>query len=276
MLKNCLSLNRVLTVCLVAVLFSCSSHNKETLKKADTYFGAGTQYLMNQDYTQALTHLKRANELTPGRAEIINNLAMAYYFKGETDLAVTELRRALKLAPENSDAKVNLGTIFYHQGRFEQAEALYKKVLKDLTYDKQARTYYNLGMLEVHKKKSHGTAEHYFSKSIIEDENYCPSHYQLGLLKYERRDFKAALKSFRDSTLGSCYDRPGSHWYQALSMIQLKQFTEARIKLDEIETRFKNTTFAVKARSKIIELNELEFQRPETSHASGTMLTPDL
>jgi type IV pilus assembly protein PilF len=265
---------------LFAVMFlmtACSSRQKDLQsRQAELYFGAGTQSLMQKQYTEALKNLMKANELDPNNSEILNNLGMAYYFKSETELAIRTLNRSLEINPKNSDAKVNLASIYFHDGKMREAEKLYKEVTEDLTYDKQARTYYNLGVLELMSKKNHVAAENYFKKSVKEDENYCPSYYQLGLIQYKRGQFNSALNNFKDAAMGTCYESPAPHYYQALSLIELKKYEEARIKLDEIDTRFKQNEFAVKARQKVIELNELENRRPSETHASRKMLeTPD-
>ncbi len=259
------------------ILMSCSSKKDDLrLKQAGLYFGAGTQSLMEKEYTEALKNLLQANSMDPNNPEILNNLGMAYYFKGEKDLAIKHLNLALKYNPDSSDAKVNLASILFKDKNFREAERLYKLVLKDLTYDKQARTLFNLGIIELQAKDDSVAAENYFKKSLKEDENYCPSYFQLGLVQYNRRQFNTALKNFKEAGMGNCYEAPAPHYYQALTLIELRQFDEARIKLDEIETRFKKSSFAIKAREKILELNQIETKKSNVSHASKTMLeSPD-
>jgi type IV pilus assembly protein PilF len=271
MLKNSL-FTGIMLVKLI-ILVSCSSTSKKNEQKSQIFFSAGTQALMDQNYTQALTNLIKADELSPNNPEILNNLAMAYFFKGEEDIAVKQLKQVIKIDSRNSDARLNLGSIYYKNGNHLAAEKLYKEVLKHLTYDKQARTFYNLGILELEKKKNIAAAESYFNKAVKEDENYCPAYFKLGLINMNRQQFKTALKNFKNSTMGTCVDNASAHYYQALTMIQLKQFTLARIKLDEIENKFKNTVYAVKAKSKILELNELEiYKTSNEEHAAGKLL----
>lgn len=248
---------------LLAALFtlvSCASKPREMNKRAQIYFNAGTQSLMTRDYTEALTNLLRANELQPDNADITNNLGMAYYFKGDETLALKCLKRTLELDPKNSDARANIGSIHYEAGRFQEAEAVYKEVLKDLTYDKQARTYYNLGILELDKKKNTQQAMTYFKAAIKEAEDYCPAHYRLGTIYYGNREFNKAYQSFREATMGTCVDSPAAHYNQALTLIELRKYNDARIKLDDVQNRFQKTVFAVKARSKMLELDEIETQ----------------
>lgn len=259
----------------VVLIFSvaCSSKKKEQNEQAAIYFGAGTQSLLQQEYTDALSNLLKANQLDPDNSEILNNLGMAYYFKGEKDLALKSLKKSLSINKDNSDARLNLASIYFKDGDFTSAEKIYKEVLKDLTYEKQARTYYNLGVLELQHRKNVSAAEKYFRKSLKENDSYCPSYYQLGMIQYSRRQFNTALKNFKEAGMGVCYDSASAHYYQGLTYVKLNRFNEARMKFDEIDTRFKKSVFAVKARSKMIELNEIERNyMANENHASGKML----
>lgn len=260
------------------ILTSCASRKDElNMKQAQIYFGAGTQSLMDRQYTEALKNLLKANELDPKNTEVLNNLGMAYFFKGERDMAIRHLKIALDIDENNSDAKLNLASIYFKDGNINESEKIYKQVLKDLTYDKQARTLYNLGIIEMQNRRNMVSAENYFKKSIKEDDNYCPSYYQLGMIQYSRKQFNSALRNFKEAGMGTCYDSPAPHYYQAISLIELRRYDEARIKLDEIDTRFKKTVYAVKARTKAIELNDIESRNKSTeAHASRKVLeSPD-
>lgn len=251
-LQSCL-----LTAVLLTVI-SCASKPKEMGKKAEIHFNAGTQSLMSGDYTEALTHLLKANEFESNNPEILNNLGMAYYFKGDSTLAMKCLQKALEIDPKNSDARANIASIYYENNRTSEAEAMYKEVLRDLTYDKQARTYYNLGILELERKNNATQAEKYFISALKETPDYCPAHFKLGSIYYGKRQFNKAYVSFREATMGTCLNSGPAHYHQALSLIELRRFNEARVKLDEIQNRFARSQFAVKAKTKMMELDEME------------------
>ena len=272
-MRNGLVYNNIVLVVLALLLSACASNASKVKKQqVDLYAGAGTQSLVNGDYTDALTNLEKANKLEPDNSAIVTNLGMAYYFKGERDLAVRTLKRALELNEDNSDARVNLASIYYNDGNYAESEKIYRQVLRDLTYDKQARTLYNLGVLAVHKKNS-AEAENYFNKSVKEDDSYCPAYFQLGLINYGRKQYSKSYKNFKESTMGTCFNSPAGHFYQALSLTKLRRYTDARLKYDEIDAKFKKTEYAEKARVKMLELNEIEKNIPaEESHASRKVL----
>jgi tetratricopeptide (TPR) repeat protein len=240
-------------------LGACASKGKALKsKQASLYFGAGTEALMQKQYTEALTSLLKANELEPNNSDVLTNLGMAYYFKDEVDLATRHLNEAIRLNKKNSDARINLATIEYRRNNINEAEKLYKEVLRDLTYDKQARTYYNLGILEFEQRKNLSAAKSYFEKSIKEDENFCPSHFQLGMVMHTARKWNQASKHFRDASMGVCIDNAAAHYHQALTFIELNRLDDARIKLEEVDSRFGKTPYGEMARKKAIEIRGIE------------------
>lgn len=263
----------ILLALVMLVSVSCAS-KKNSLedKQADLYFSAGTQSLMNSNFTEALKNLLQANKLRPNDSEILNNLAMAYHLKGEKELALRTFDEALKINKDNSDAKINIASIYFQDKKFQEAEKLYKEVLRDLTYDKQARTYFNLGMIELEHKRNLTTAEEYFKKSVKEDDNYCPAFYQLGVIQYTRRQFNTAYRNFKEASMGTCYNSPAPLYQQAVTLIELRKFEDARLKLDEVETRFNKTPYAAKARARILEINKIEKNNTIEAMSSSKML----
>lgn len=271
MVKN---LSGLVLATILFTLVSCASKPREMDKMAQIHFNAGTQSLLTRDYTEALKRLLQANELEKDNADILNNLGMAYYFKGENELALRCLKRAIELNEKNSDARSNIASIYYQTGRVPEAESLYKEVLKDLTYEKQARTFYNLGILELEKKGNSEAAEKYFRSSLKESDDYCPSHFQIGKIQFARRQYNKAHTSFRDATMGACLNSGIAHYNQALALIELRRYTDARMKLDEIQRKFKSSAFSAKAQQKLLEIDDLEknFKTLEARNASRKML----
>ncbi len=234
---------------LVLLVISCASNKKEKTpaqKKAEIHYNQGTKELVNKDYTSALTHLIEANALSPDDARILNNLGMAYYFKGSTDRGIRYIKRSLEVNPKNTDARLNLATIYMNRKNYSEAEKQYKTILEDLTYPKQQRTHYNLGVL-YSKQGLYRQAFDQFNKSLKIDETYCPANFQLGLTQYKQRNFKRAYEFFKDASLGECYKLPEPQFYQALSLIKINNLPLARLKFEEIAERFPRSDYARKS-----------------------------
>ena len=257
-------------------LVACASkQDKINKKQSELHFGAGTQALLNRDYNSALTNLMKANKLRPGQPDVLVNLAMAYYFKGHKDLAIRSLNEALKIEPKHSDALVNLASIHYERNNINESEKLYKRVLENLTYDKQARTYFNLALIESEKKKNFSAAEKYLELSIKENANYCPAHLKLGVIKYQQRRFKDALSAFKGAVSGTCYEDPQPHYYLGLTLERLGRFGEARMKYEEIINRFPSAPITANARTKVIELKDHSPELKTSSNQSTRLNSPE-
>lgn len=253
-------LSKLLTFLITASLFSCASKPKEIdprVKKANIYYAQGTRNLIAKEYTSALQNLLQANTLNPNNSNIYNNLGMAYFFKGSIDKATRFVQGAIKLDPKNTDAQMNLATIYMGQNKIEQAESIYKDVLKNLTYEGQYRTYYNLGLLNL-KKNNVSSAISYFKQSLKESETYCPAHFQLGNIYSKAGQYAKALDKYKEATLGVCYENPEPQLQQALMMIKLENYDQATFKLQDIIERFPYSEYQARAQRALnnIKINE--------------------
>lgn len=241
----------------ISTLVSCATNDMRDKsseeKKADLYYGHGTQALLEKDYTTALSHLQKAEAITPDDSKIQNNLGMALYFKGQTDRAIAKLQKAIDLDEKNSDARVNLAGIYYAQSRVDLAFQQYSLVLKDLIYPHQYRTYYNMAIIK-EKQGRVSEARELLAKSINENKAYCPAHYFEGKMNEKVMNWKAALGSYQDATKGQCYEEPAPHFSQAQMFIKMGRFSEAREKLDLIMEKFSRSPYFAMASQ---ELNRL-------------------
>lgn len=244
-------------------LTSCALFSKDPTeqRKADIYFSQGTQNLINENYTEALNSLLKADELKKNDSDILNNLAMAYYFKKRPNIALKTLARSLKLNPKNSDARNNLATILMQNGKTEKAKEQYKKVLNDLVYKKTFRVYYNLGLISL-REKNRTQAKEYFVKSVGHRDDYCAAHFQLALIHEEETSYANALKHYEKSARNNCkeYSLPYIH----MARINLKLGQEYRAKdhllkiINEYPNHKKNYETAKSLLGKIDKKNELQ------------------
>lgn len=219
-------------------------------KKAELYYDYGTTALVKQDYTKALTNLKKAIEIDDQDSRFHNNLGMAYYFKKDTKRAISHLKRAIELDEKNSDAKNNLASVYFYLGNLNEAQNLYTQVTKDLEYTKQFRVYYNLALLSLrHKRRNQAIS--LLEKSIKENKSYCPAHFQLGVLSFEDHNYHQAANYFENASLGNCADNPLPYYKQAESLIQLGEYGKALVKLEEVTEKFPNSKEAVLANRSI-------------------------
>jgi type IV pilus assembly protein PilF len=254
------------------LLASCSTNElaekSSEQKRAEIYYGQGTNELVKKNYSQALINLVKAKELDPNDSLVRNNLGMAYYFREQPVLAEKELLKAISLDNKNSDARVNLGSLYMELNRLKEARVQFTAVLEDLTYLNQFRNYFNLGILSLKEGDRAGAFE-FLLKSVKERDEYCQGHFKLGELYLEEYKFKQALSSFQESAKGTCVNEPAPHYQQALALMNLNRFEESRAKLKMIIEKFPKTRFNSLAN---IQLKKISSELREQS-ANGNFQT---
>lgn len=273
---------RYSSLIILLALLSCASNKRvdtksDAEKKAEIYYNQGTQELVTNEYTQALKHLLEANTLNPNSSKIQNNLGMAYYFKKKPHRAVRFIKHAIKNDPKNTEARLNLATIYVRLEKIKEAKRQYDIVLDDLTYSGQYKTYYNLGILSL-KQKREAQAINYFKQSLNENQSYCPAHFQLGNIHFKNGQYQESLISYKKASIGTCYNNPGPIYQQALSLIELKEYSTAKLKLEEVVERFALTKYQKLADRKLKNLDQQAIEKQLGSdfeeNSNGKIFTP--
>lgn len=270
---------KVLVILLSVFLTACASKKTKEQspaeKKAMIYYTEGTRQLVAKEYTKALKNLLEANRLLPNNTKICNNLGMAFYLKGNKERAISYIQNAIQVDSKNTDARINLATIYMNQGQLELAENQYKLILKDLVYEGQYKTYYNLGILS-NKRRDSQQAIKYFKKSVDINENYCPSYFQLGKIAMDAGAYPKAYEYFKEAGMGVCYNTPEPTYMQAMALIKLGRFEQAQNKLESIMGRFDKGRYAVLARKKLSMLRNMKSTRAQDDLNATLKLQEDL
>ncbi|GAB4012790.1 MAG: hypothetical protein Fur0010_08880 [Bdellovibrio sp.] len=255
------------------LLVSCASNELADKtpeeRKFDLYYAHGTESLLLKDYSQALSSLLKAQELNDKDSKLHNNLGMAYYFKGQFQLAIKHLKKSIEYDEKNSDAKNNLAGVYFKMGELNLAKNIYYDVLNDLVYKYQFRTNYNLGLISL-RENNPTVARDFFIKSIKEKEDYCPAHYELGLIYYKTFQYTEALKHFQSASNGTCVSSPAPHYRQAQALLKLERNEEALHKLKMIIEKFPNSSFAVMAQNRLREVNIAEIENKSDKKGKQT------
>ena len=232
---------------------ACASGPKEPTvedKKADLFYEQGTNELVKKNYIEAINNLVKAKEFSPKNSKIRNNLGMSYYFKNQKELALIEIKEAIALDDKNSDAKINLATIYLENKRTKEARKLYEEVLKNITFESQFRTYYNLAQVDLAEGDRNGAFEN-LKKSLIEKEDYCNAHYAMGELYAEEYKFKEALASFKEASKGLCLNEAAPIYQQGVTLLNLDKKTEAKRKFEQVIEKFPKSKFKAMAINQI-------------------------
>lgn len=270
-----------LLLVLAIICASCSSRPKDNspeAKKADLYYGQGTHLLIQKEYTKALKNLIEADRYRPNDTKILNNLGMAYYFKGSHQLAINTIKSAIEVDPKNSDARINLATIYMHLKKNDLAEKQYNIVLKDLVYERQYKTFYNLALLSL-KKKNTIKAKELLKESLAVNESFCPASFLHGKLSYKEGQYKEAKKYFTLAQKGFCHQNAEPQLYLAKTLAMLNEFFEAEQKLNEISEQFAMTKWEAAARRELVRVRSQQIKNHqktiEAKKSKGNFFTPD-
>jgi type IV pilus assembly protein PilF len=237
----------LLTVLVLAAFSSCASKSQNIReKKADILYQAGTESLMDGQFTDALASLQQSVKLEPNSANTWNNLGLAYAGKNEYKKAEESWKRALKVDPKWTDARSNLGALYVQTKRYNEAEKQLKIALEDLTYENSAQVHYNLALTYLTTRRPL-PAEQQLKLAVKAEDTYCPAWFRLGKLQKERGDFSAAEESFNKSVAGVCFKNPEAHYEISSLLLKSKNVVGARAKLLEIIQIFPETSWAQKA-----------------------------
>jgi len=114
-----------------------------TLSSAKEHLEAGREYLLEGNYSDAISELSTAASLDPKLTEAHNLLGVAYDKKGFNDRARESFERAVKME-EDADTLNNLGFSLYQNGNYRAAVDRLKRAAKLAPQDE--RILNNLGL----------------------------------------------------------------------------------------------------------------------------------
>lgn len=116
---------------------------------ADDFKIVGLDYVLLNDYPDAIRWLERSVKENPADAEALYHLGRAYYTQNWFDRAILAFQQALKLDPLYAKAHNNLGLALAAQNRLDIAEQAFRRAIQigDETGKKSEQPYINLAEL---------------------------------------------------------------------------------------------------------------------------------
>ena len=87
-------------------------------------------YCIDENYTNALSWIHRAQEQDPTSARVLNVMGVIQFYKGNDNEATQTFRKAISTDPKNTDAYFNLGTMYCYRNHYDLAINTLKKGLK--------------------------------------------------------------------------------------------------------------------------------------------------
>ena len=135
------------------------------LKKLEKGFGNARQIHVlkglyeekRENYKEAITHFKAANELRPS-VRALRDVAINYWYLGDVEKAIGSLNRALEINPRDMRAGLSLATFYMTSGDLDKAEQLFLSLEANSQVSSTAA---NIGLVYM-LKRDYEKAEKYF------------------------------------------------------------------------------------------------------------------
>ena len=130
-------MKRVSLFTLIFMLFLFTSAcGKSALEKWQEQYDLGQQYLLEENYEEAIVAFTAAIEIEPNQAGAYIGRGNAYVLSGETEehlaQALADYQRVLELDEENAEAYLGIADVYIRQGDYDTALEILNKGLKEI------------------------------------------------------------------------------------------------------------------------------------------------
>ncbi len=161
---------------------------------APLYAALSRAYVNTQNWRDGLDFGERAVQLDPRDANARRAYAYALSAVQERELAIDQLLTAIELQPYYAPPYFELASLYLASDRDQEAIEIYDRILAVQPRNarallRQCQAYRKIGQFE----RAIGFCE----DAVAADPTYVDAQFQLGALRYNRREFNAALEAFR-------------------------------------------------------------------------------
>jgi Tfp pilus assembly protein PilF len=224
------SILQVLSMAVFLLNAACATEAEQ--QKASFHFQMGLSYLGENNITGALIELSEAEKITPDDPDLLNKLALAYFYKKKYDQAEVRYLRALKIRPNFSEARNNLGVNYLQMGRWDDAIAQLKPVNDDIFFREQEGAAINLGLAYL-GKGDYQNALAVMRGVVVNNPRNILARLHLGRIYDAMGKTELAAAEFQKA-LGVNRDFAAAHYQLALVYLKLKENNQARDSFREV------------------------------------------
>lgn len=239
---------------LSTLLASCASQEKK--EKSILYMQSGLAFYESGNYPQALSAFLKAEELYENNASLHNNIGLTYFMREKYELSIKHLERAIDIEPKFSEARNNLARVLIEIGKYNEAEKNLNIVTSDLTYINIDKAYFNLGLLKFNQK-NYDEALVNFEKSLKQNPSSCLASAYFGRSYFEKKSYELATTQL-DRAVGLChkisYDEP--HYYSALAYYRMGKKERAIARFKELIKLYPEGQYVQKTKALLKIINE--------------------
>jgi tetratricopeptide (TPR) repeat protein len=200
----------------------------------------GLDYVLLDDYPDAIKWLEKAVKLEPGNKDAWYYLGRAYYSRSLLAQSREAFQTVLRLDPHSAKAENNLGLILESEARPSDALDAYRKAIEWQAEPspQSEQPYLNLGGLLLELDQA-GEAVPPLEKAAELAPNNADCHLKLGVA-YLRVNRAPAAQSELERAAGLAPENAAIHYQLARLYKQTKQMDKARIEFqrtDELQSR---------------------------------------
>jgi type IV pilus biogenesis/stability protein PilW len=172
----------VIFLLIISLLCSCATIKSEKdIQQAEAHFQLGLSYLNDNNIQPAFVEFQKAIEFNPDNKEAHNMIGVIYLTKLEDySNAVSHFKKALILDKNFSEAYNNLGNAYEKIGMHDDAIESYKAAIANPLYRNTPLAFYNMGML-YYKLTRYDDAMDAFKESLKRHSDFYLSYYGLAL-----------------------------------------------------------------------------------------------
>jgi Tfp pilus assembly protein PilF len=166
------------------------------LRRANSHFNLGIDYLRNNRMALALRELLFAEELDPKNPRIQQALGDAYVMRGKPVEAEQHYLRTLKIEPTLHEARLNLSSLYNQLDRYEESLVHSSRLADDATFSGPWRALANKGFSEFQlgqMEKARSSLE----LGLEYRNDYWPTLLYLGMLEVEEGRRREAMGLFQ-------------------------------------------------------------------------------
>lgn len=217
---------------LAAFLLSAACTTSSARAKASYHYQMGLSCLGENNITGALVELTEAEKITPDDPDLLNKLALAYYFKKKYDLAEQRYLRALKIKPDFSEARNNLGVNYLQMGRWDSAIQQFRLAIDDIFFRDQEQANINLALAYL-GKGDYPSALAVIRGVVTANPRNVLAHLHFGRIYFAMDKPELAIDEYRKA-LNLNKDFAMAHYQLALAYLKIKERALAKNSFKEV------------------------------------------
>jgi Tfp pilus assembly protein PilF len=193
----------IVWLCVLSLLFglACASSTRKAeedlrLRRANSHFNLGLDYIRNNRMALAIRELLYAEELDPKNPRIHQALGDAFLMRGKPVEAEQHYLQTLELEPTLHEARLNLSSLYNQLDRYEESIVHTSLLADDATFSGPWRALANKGYAELQLGRI-AEARNSFELGLEYSSDYWPALLYLGILEIEEGRQLEAIARFR-------------------------------------------------------------------------------